>query len=186
MGYNPNQPRDPAGTSTGGQWSAEGASALDDKDKAALRGYTEEDYHDVNRALREGVWDDGTRGKIEALDRAFIGAELEEGATLYRGFSGDAATYIRATARQSAVISDKGFVSTSLDEAVAQSNANRGRRWGREAIVMRIFAPARANGINVSSFSQFPGEREVVLNRSSRFAVRGWSEDGFLDVDLLP
>jgi phage-related protein (TIGR01555 family) len=182
--YDPSQPREPSGQPTGGRWSGGGAKAADltDDQRKAIRSYTEGDYADINRRLRE---EGELTEKGKEVERILADSSLAEDTTVYRGIGGEAAQTIReSNPKPGDVIRDAGFMSTARDREVAESNARRGRAYG-DGIVLEIHAKAGARARDIADASAFGGEREILFQRSTAMRVRRWNaRTGVLEVEV--
>jgi hypothetical protein len=181
--FNPNQPRAPKGTETGGQWTGEGFNfvkfaeesakaslgrELTDKEKDALGTYTSIDYKAINDVLRKSE----SHGNIElfekmkTLDDIFNQARLDRDLIVYRAVS--KSTLEKMSAAKS--FEDRGFVSTTTDIDIAEAFGKETRGRSQFAVVkMRI--PKGSRALPISHVSDVPGEREVLVARGSRWNV---------------
>jgi hypothetical protein len=166
---------------------------LSPAEAAAFRGYGHNDYVKINRLLRTGrakedSWFSGgayaeaiTKTFIHPMDTAFTRASRIPHATiLHRGFSShELEQALKNPHAKGMVFSDKGFVSTS-------------RRWASAfsgRIHLRIHVPAGTKAVAMEHFG-YGFEKEILLNRGSRFKVMGVKTTLFgkimADVQLLP
>ena len=171
--YNVDQSRELLGSLPLEQWSAVGA-------------YTGTRYREINAHLRVGAPISQTsKGRIEQIDKAFSkkNAVLKSDTILYRGVGKNdpiARRYNMGMLKVGTEFSDKGFVSTSTAQSVAQSfSAGTGLSY-------RIRARKGTRALPVESWSRNPGELETILKRGSKFRITGvdTSKNQIL-VDLL-
>lgn len=143
--------------------------------------YTTSRYVQINSALRQGDALAAKDRPVAAnLDSAIEKSTLPAGTTLYRGSSLEALGLEGSIKNMSASdvsalvgkkITDKAYVSTSKDSAVAsrfsgQSMATKGN------VEFVINTKKRAKGLDVGSNSNFGGkEAEVILPRGAQFTV---------------
>lgn len=193
-GFDPNQPRDPKGTATGGQFASTGHGGkdntlsrdevvsyapkfdgVDDADiyKDELTLYTE-GYDYVQELLREdkdlGDWADSV-ARMDALTSGKLASTLERDATVYRAVSG-------MDLKEGSSFTDKGFVSTTAAKEIALD-------VGADQL-MKINLP---KGTKFAA-PHFPDldldnsiTQEIVLPRGSTYKVVGKDKDGTLIVD---
>jgi hypothetical protein len=141
---------------------------------AAVTSYTDLAYIPVNEYLRTGQvpsYNEQAPQTAESLRQAL--RPMADNMTLYRGTSGegfDISSHMpqdqmlaHFQAMTGATISDKGFVSTSLN--------NDNLFWGGAPVRLLISAPAGTMGINVGSLGRFGGEREVILGPDTHFRI---------------
>ena len=174
--YDPNQPREPAGSSEGGQFASEGGGEIG---KAVLT-YTkvedevkEEDieltYVNINRALRLGTPLSERQADVVAkIDRALAAESsvLKEPLLLYRGFGLGKGT---SMLKEGHLTSDKAFISTSADyQKVEEFAAAR--------VVMVIRASPGDRALDVSKMADVPEEKEFLLPRGTKFMIDGIKE----------
>jgi ADP-ribosyltransferase exoenzyme len=105
------------------------------------------------------------------LDSSVARAELPEATKLYRGVDADGLKAMLAEYHLSVgtVISDHGFVSTSRLPEVAKHNAGQG------GITMVISAPKGSHAADISSFTHYPGEKEMLIGRNQAMRVTGYN-----------
>ena len=147
---------------------------LPSADAAGLRTYTGGDYTNINGQLRGRMAaDNRTTRTISAMDRAFASpaARLDTDVRLFRGYSIPKDKLPSDPRRMiGTVLEDKGFVSTSTAESVADGFVSG---YGGDKIPVKLVIRGRAGdrAIPVESISKFSREREVLYNRGSRFRV---------------
>lgn len=166
--FDPNQPR-----GSDGKWSGSGVthvSQLTKAERGSLSAYTFKADRPINRQLRTNTCcKRNTAGHVKRLDSAFDKAAYPKTVTTYRGideklFDGIAS---RATPGKT-VLRDPAYMSTSLERSVAHGFAKQGK--GRGGII-KVKVPAGARALNVTTISEFKGEREVLLGRGSKYRV---------------
>jgi hypothetical protein len=128
-------------------------------DLSALADYTGLGHEDLNDALRNGPMDASRQARVDALNHALEKLPPHSG-MVYRG--ADLAPDVLAQYQRGAVVTEHAFLSSSLDPAVANSSAFAGN------VEFRI---ASKTGRDVSSFSTFPTEQEVLFPTGLQFYV---------------
>lgn len=149
---------------------------LSPDEKHAMKEYTGTTYEPINNSLRNGG-DGGTYKKeVDALTDAINKTSVREAVVSYRGMSDGAANALLKQAGASnfdelvgRVISDKGFVSTTLSE-------NTAREFGRYIFETTLPKGSKALMPNGDSYS--PWEHEVILQRGARFNITGTRKQG--------
>ncbi|CQD15616.1 ADP-ribosyltransferse [Mycobacterium lentiflavum] len=126
---------------------------------AALADYTGSGYQDLNHGLRNGTVDASQAARVDALNRALEKLPTYEG-TVIRG--SDLPDEVLAQYKPGEVFTELGFLSTTTDVAVARSPVFSGN------VEFQIVS---TSGRDVSSFSMFPEEQEILFPSGSRFYV---------------
>jgi NAD:arginine ADP-ribosyltransferase len=129
------------------------------QDQSALADYTGPGHDDLNDALRTNIVDASQHARVEALNQAL------EKLPPYRGpvFRGaDLPPDLLARYQPDAVVTERAFLSTSTEPGVAQGQAFAGN------VEFRIFS---RTGRDISSFSIFPSEHEVLFANGTQFYV---------------
>ena len=134
-------------------------------DLSALADYTGFGYGDLNDALRSNAVDASQHARIEAIKNALQKLPPYRGPVV-RGT--DLSPEVLAQYRPGEVITEKAFVSTTTNPAVARSTAFSGN------VEFRIVS---FTGRDVSSVSIFPGEREILFPPGTHFFVAGKTID---------
>jgi ADP-ribosyltransferase exoenzyme len=134
-------------------------------DLSALADYTGSGYRDLNDALRSNAVDASQHARIEAIKNALQKLPTYRGPVV-RGT--DLSPEVLAQYRPGAVITEKAFLSTTTNPAVARSTAFSGN------VEFRIVS---FTGRDVSSVSMFPGEREILFPPGTHFFVAGKTID---------
>lgn len=139
---------------TGEGW----ASSLSSEQYAALNAYTGSAYENINKTLRGlgSSFDSGNKEKAILIHQALSACSIPVDCTVYRGASNQALGSLQNvpdTQLVGAFISDKGFMSTSLN--LKDSFI--------DDIKLVISVPAGAKGSYVGYLSQFGHEESEVL-----------------------
>ncbi len=135
------------------------AGPLTSGDLSALADYTGLGHEDLNDALRTNSMDASQQARVEALNQALEKLPPHVGPVV-RGT--DLPPNVLAQYQPDAVVTERAFLSTSLEPAVAQSTAFSGN------VEFRILS---RTGRDISSFSTFPSEREVLFPNGAQFYV---------------
>jgi hypothetical protein len=128
-------------------------------DLSTFAHYTDKGSEDLNDALRRHTVDASQRARVDALNRALEKLPPYEG-TVVRG--SDIPPEMLARYRPGEVITEYAFLSTSLNPAVARSSAFAGN------VEFRIVS---LSGRDISSFSKFPAEQEILFRSGTEFYV---------------
>lgn len=153
--------------SPGGQHPTPGEDAypgnpgdrLDPDDFGALADYTGPGYQDLNSALRSGLVDASQQVRVQALTNALAKLPPYQGPVI-RGTN--LPPEVLARYRPGEVITEDAFLSTSTDTGVARSPSFAGN------VEFRILSKT---GRDISSFSVFPGEQEVLFTAGTKFYI---------------
>jgi hypothetical protein len=132
---------------------------LTSEDLSALNNYTGLGHEDLNDALRTNTVDASQHARVEALNRALEKLPPHIG-TVVRGT--DLPVDVFERYQPDAVVTEYAFISASKEPAVAQSSAFAGN------VEFRILS---RSGRDISSFSLFPGEQEVLFPNGMQFYV---------------
>lgn len=124
-----------------------------------LADYTGMGYTDLNEALRGEALDASQAARVEALKAALSKLPPFEGSVV-RGTN--LPPEVLAQYRPGDYIIEKAFLSTTRDPVVAQSSAFAGN------VEFRIVS---FTGRDVSAFSMYPAEQEVLFPANTRFLV---------------
>lgn len=128
-------------------------------DLAALADYTGSGYQDLNDALRNGTVDASQAARVDALNRALEKLPPYEGPVI-RG--SDIPAEVLARYKPGSVITELGFVSTTMNPAVAQLPTFAGN------VEFKIMS---TSGRDISSLSTFPAEQEILFPAGTKFYV---------------
>ncbi len=134
--------------------SAAGQGSLTDEELTAIYAYTAACYKSINQALRDGVKYRQAEPMIEALVAGLRKVPVRQG-WVYRGVR--LPPQVLERYREGAVVSDPGFVSTSLTRSFP----------GKQCLSLYS-----RSGREVNDFSAFPGENEVLFVPDTRFVVQ--------------
>ncbi len=132
---------------------------LTSDDLSALNHYTGLGYQDLNDALRSDALDASQHARVEALNNALQKLPPYNGPVI-RGTN--LPPEVLAQYRPGEVITEDAFLSTSTNAAVARSPSFVGN------VEFRIMS---STGRDVSSFSVFPGEQEILFPSGTTFYV---------------
>jgi SpoVK/Ycf46/Vps4 family AAA+-type ATPase len=135
------------------------APQLSSTDLSALADYTGLGHEDLNDALRSDSMDASQQARVNAINQALEKLPPHRG-MVYRG--ADLPVGVLDQYQRGAVVTEMAFVSTSLDPAVAHSSAFAGN------VEFRIVSKT---GRDISSFSTFPTEQEVLFPTGQQFFV---------------
>jgi NAD:arginine ADP-ribosyltransferase len=126
---------------------------------SALSDYTGLGHEDLNGALRNGTMDASQQARVEALNQALQKLPPHHG-PVFRGShlpDDELARY-----QPGVVVTERAFLSTSMDPAVARFAAFEGN------VEFKILSKT---GRDISSVSMFPTEREVLFPTGVQFYV---------------
>lgn len=140
-------------------------SPLTPDDVSALADYTGPGYQELNDALRNGALDASHQARVDAINRALEKLPAYEGPVI-RGTNVPADVLDRY--QPGRVITEPAFTSTTTLRAVAEGPAFAGN------VEFRIFS---TTGRDVSSFSMYPGEQEVLFPPGAKFYIVGRTVD---------
>lgn len=163
--YPDGQPSEP-GPHGPGEGGADDGSAdpnahvpLNSDHLGALADYTGSGYIDLNDALRNGTVDASQAVRVDAINAALEKLPAYEGPVI-RGTN--IPTEVLARYQPDSVITELGFVSTTMSPAVAQSPTFAGN------VEFQIMS---TSGRDISLFSLFPEEREILFPSGTQFYV---------------
>lgn len=191
--YDPDQPRDEAGRFGEGSGGSTGSAGhgsttsrhatedvlmrqgskvsgeITDSQREALAAYARNDYLKVNEQLRSGQLSDKSKKQVDLIDEIMSVSATDSKTTSYRGLRGKTIDDFVVGKE----FSDDGFVSASTDEKIATGHAHGG-------VVMVIDAGKGTRAIPMTSAvvygdedESFNVERELILDRGSKFNVTG-------------
>jgi hypothetical protein len=147
------------GSHDGGGDHPSGVPALTWDDGLAFSHYTELGYEDLNEALRSDTLDASQHTRVAALNSALEKLPAHHGAVV-RGTN--LPPDVLARYQPGEYIKEKAFLSSTIDPVVAQSPAFAGN------VEFRIMS---STGRDISSFSLFPDEQEVLFRAGTKFYV---------------
>jgi len=144
-----------------------------------LNQYTQQDYGAINRVLRYGKNHESVEQIIEDLQnvKCFKG-------TVYRGLT-LRKSEILTTFKVGKVYRDMGFMSTSKSEVIAQKFNCLGVPLSRTENRSIILVIESKTGKDVSKFSQYPEEREVLFLPLTGFEVLSVEKDGWEEYTIV-
>ncbi len=145
------------------------AAEKDKKIREAIWAYTNKDSKGINKALRGGkALTKKQQALVDSLDKV-TKEKLAESTTTYRGLGKTSDEWLRMAEtilkEGKGSIVDEGFVSTSLNPAIAAVDTQPGRR-----VLLQI---RTNNGAFVFGESALPAEFELLLQRSRQYRVLG-------------
>lgn len=149
------------------------ADSLPAEDKAAIHSYTGNGYININATLRgiEKQFEQGNYECAQKIHRALVSASIPSTCTVYRGVSSKALGMLRVLPDNmlvGKVISDKGFMSTSLERNSAFSNG----------MLLEIEVPKGSHGAyvgNISAAGHY--ESEVLFDAGQKMRITGIKHD---------
>lgn len=133
----------------------------------AINEYANGDYKGINKYLRDGGSLDGNSAFAHASKHILASMQpLPERVPAYRGINGT----LKAFQTPGALIQDKAFLSTSVDEGVATQFSKQSPRT-----IAAFYIPkgAKAAFANHRSHGDKNGEREIILPPGAKFKVLG-------------
>lgn len=160
------------------------AGQLTDTEIVSLKAYASSMYKLINAALRgDEEFQPSLFDHIASIDSALSKSALSKDIIVYRGLNGDAAAYLR---RMGLAIGDEfseaSYASTSLD----RKQAERFAAWPRGGIVLKIHVRSGKQLIDMSLFSDYPDECEILLPRDSIFQIlAGENSNHVVEVEVV-
>ena len=154
------------------EYSAEYKEKLTDEEVEAIRKYQSTWYIDINNFLRGRIESisRSTKTYIKNLRKAIKKVKIKENIVVARGTTVSAIGGDWDAVRIGDVITDKGFVSTSLREETAIDFIDR--RGGR-GILMYIKIPKGTNGVIVDVAVDGSWESELLLEPGTKIRITG-------------
>ncbi|TRW22004.1 hypothetical protein FL857_11825 [Criibacterium bergeronii] len=152
---------------------------LDSEEIDALIKYTGDNYRNINDSLRGlDIMTDDNKMITEKLKTALDRASLPNNMTLYRGTSIEALGEYKNLDPKNLLgktINEKGFMSTSMNNSVAEETF-------LENMHMTIEAPKGSKGLDISPISQYP-ESEILFKSEQEIVITDAKvEDGVLKI----
>ncbi len=135
------------------------AATLSSEDRSAVADYTKYGYSELNDALRTKTVDASQQARVDALNQALQKMPPHIGPVV-RGT--DLPADLLAKYQPDRVITERAFLSTSMEPTVAQSSAFAGN------VELRILSKT---GRDISAASVFPSEHEVLFPSGRQFYV---------------
>jgi len=170
--YNPSQPRDPAGTSTGGQWTGGSAEAGEDPNsdiRAAIKAYTSSGGEDESQATpkqREEF--------LEWLKRGNYEGEVHRGIAMNEKQWGDFYDkYIPENMKQGDAGGGEDLEFKSITSWTKDKSRRAAYGGGSHKI---LFSTKSLKGRDISKFSHYKVEQEVAA-APQKFIVTGWDSE---------
>ena len=146
---------------------------LTSEDLSALNNYTGLGHEDLNDALRNETVDASQQARVDALNRALDKLPPYEGPAV-RGT--DLPPDVLAQYQPGAVVTEPAFFSSSTNPAVPQSTAFAGN------VEFRVLS---RTGRDISSFSMFPTEQEVLFPTGVTFYVLDRRSDPLTGITII-
>jgi hypothetical protein len=154
------------------EYSAEYREKLTDEEVEAIRKYQGTWYLDVNNFLRGRLEKVSrkTRTYIKNLQKAIAKVEVKENILVARGTTLSAIGGDWDAVRINNVITDEGFMSTSLREETAMRFVNR---KGERGILMYVKIPKGTNGLILDVAVNDEWESELLLKPGTKIRITG-------------
>ena len=152
---------------------AHDAAPLTSEDLSVLNNYTGLGHEDLNDALRNETVDASQQARVDALNRALDRLPPYEGPVV-RGT--DLPPDVLAQYQPGAAVTEPAFFSTSINPAVPQSTAFAGN------VEFRVLS---RTGRDISSFSMFPTEQEVLFPTGVTFYVLDRRSDPLTGMTII-
>jgi hypothetical protein len=152
---------------------AHDAAPLTSEHLSALADYTGPGHEDLNDALRNETVDASQQARVDALNRALDKLPPYEGPVV-RGT--DLPPDVLAQYQPGAAVTEPAFFSTSINPAVPQSTAFAGN------VEFRVLS---RTGRDISSFSMFPTEQEVLFPTGVTFYVLDRRSDPLTGITII-
>jgi hypothetical protein len=152
---------------------AHAAQPLTSEDLSALNNYTGLGHDDLNDALRNETVDASQQARVDALNRALDKLPPYEGPVV-RGT--DLPPDVLAQYQPGAAVTEPAFFSSSTNPAVPQSTAFAGN------VEFRVLS---RTGRDISSFSMFPTEQEVLFPTGVTFYVLDRRSDPLTGITII-
>lgn len=137
--------------------------SLSTSERSATAGYSDGTYRGMNAWLRntQGTVPLKSGSEAEALEAALKKSSMPQDMVLWRGTTRD---WVPASVQVGAVLTDHGFVSTSLMTSTASG-------FSRGVMLKILVRGGKSGAAYIKPISHFSSEWEVVLQRGSRFRV---------------
>lgn len=139
----------------------------------------------INGGLRNGKLSERDKKIVKHLDEVISSAKpTKADTTVYRGITADSDFAKKlASAKEGEVISDKAFMSTSVNKSKALEYArdagDAGSKKGKSGgVVMEINVPKGTKTINLSGESDVNSNEEVILGRGTSVKVTSVTKKG--------
>lgn len=145
------------------------APEMSEEERAVLGEYVSMGHYTINNQLRTGFeWPSfgkmTTAEKIEHMDAVMERAAIDEPMVVYRGINVFSQTkFDFDTIKIGALLVDKGYFSTSMDEGI-------GRGFAKSGVMFRIEVPAGTRAMPIEGTSD--KEAEVLFDRGSALRIK--------------
>lgn len=159
-----------------------------DEEAETLNNYTGYQYEDINKYLSTGKADmvsyaniGDLKKDIKNLDKIMGKLSLENSINLYRATSKE----FFANLKEGDNIEIKNYSSTSTDIKAARTFLGQGGRK-ENSVLLEIEAPKGTKGLYVGENSNYPDEKEFLLQRNCRatIAKREIDKDGYEHIKI--
>lgn len=151
-------------------------SAASQMDGTPLKKYTGSSYIPMNKSLASGEPNPDAKAAIKKMKE--LQQPIPEGTFLSRKITVDQALINQYEKSIGHVIQDPAIISTSIDKNVWSGNMH----W-------RITVGKGVKGLYAGNFSNYPGEKEMILPPGTRFYIKKVEKSGnnaFVDLVALP
>jgi len=182
--YDPSEPRVPAGSPDGGEWTSGGGREPTQDEKDAIKNYTQSwFYPQINGNLRKGIEpNELIKDNITKMD-SFLNKSPKFKGTLYRGLQFQQKRDIKQYNELYKQITkgeliDRGFMSTTSDELVRSD-------FTREPFHTMKFEIEGKNAVDIHHLARDPGEKEVIFPRGTHFKVVSYEDRGDRIIHML-
>lgn len=144
---------------------------LTDSERDAITQYSNNEYYDINKLLRnpkELVEDKAyTKKLIRHLSNALKKYKTSKPIITYRGIDKEVIDKMGTSFKEGNVISDSGFCSTSSLKEVANEYI------GFDGYLMEMLIPEGSHAASIDSLSVYSGQEfEVLIDRGSKFLIQ--------------
>ena len=154
------------------EYSAEYKEKLTDKEVEAIRKYQSTWYIDINNFLRGRLESVSRKTKtyVKNLQKAIEKVQIKENIVVARGTTVSAIGGDWDAVQINDIITDKGFMSTSLREKTATDFVNR---KGERGILMYVKIPKGTNGVIADVAVDDNWESELLLKPGTKIRITG-------------
>lgn len=155
--------------------------ALPKRQRDAVREYTSYHYREVNKALRDGVYSAGkaqpdVRGRIDRCTEALDAFGVAEDVVVYRGVGSmrAMASFLEVTEAELDKMAQDGTLGQLVgnrahEDAFMSTGVAPGKAWSGPKLV--VLVPKGTPALYVDPVSANKGEKELLIQRGSRFEV---------------
>lgn len=158
---------------------------LSPSERQSMTLYSGEAYKIINTSLREGNLSPEVQNIVTNLQSALNQMEVPQDMILYRGTGEGAFKHMLQVdpisgdynweALKGKVYSDKAFLSTSVEESVANSYAESST--GRYNVLWEINVPKGTSGGMLNNLSQYETEKELLLDKNQKLLITEVNKD---------